>query len=65
MESVKALAQTIQRIEGAYAPATIRAYAVNADQLQKMVSATDDSLRDIRRDRAILLLAYDSLRRRS
>lgn len=41
-----------------------QAYAVNAEQLQKMVSATDNSLRGVR-DRTILLLAYDSMCRRS
>ena len=41
-----------------------QAYGINKDLLDKMVAATDDSLRGIR-DRAILLLAYDSLCRRS
>jgi site-specific recombinase XerD len=41
-----------------------QAYGINKDLLDKMVAATDDSLRGIR-DRAILLVAYDSLCRRS
>jgi integrase len=41
-----------------------QAYGINKDLLDKMIDATDDSLRGIR-DRAILLVAYDSLCRRS
>lgn len=41
-----------------------QAYGINKDLLNKMVLATDNSLRGIR-DRAILLIAYDSLCRRS
>ena len=41
-----------------------QAYGINRDLLNKMVAATDDSLRGAR-DRAILLVAYDSLCRRS
>lgn len=41
-----------------------QAYGINKDLLVKMVAATDDSLRGVR-DRAILLLAYDSLCSRS
>jgi site-specific recombinase XerD len=41
-----------------------QAYGINKDLLNKMVAATDDSLRGIR-DKAILLVAYDSLCRRS
>jgi site-specific recombinase XerD len=41
-----------------------QAYGINKDLLDKMVAATDDSLRGIR-DKAILLVAYDSLCRRS
>jgi site-specific recombinase XerD len=41
-----------------------QAYGINRDLLNKMVAATDDSLRGAR-DRAILLIAYDSLCRRS
>ena len=41
-----------------------QAYGINKDLLNKMVAATDNSLRGIR-DRAILLVAYDSLCRRS
>jgi site-specific recombinase XerD len=43
---------------------TKQAYGINKDLLNKMVAATDDSLRGIR-DRAILLVAFDSLCRRS
>ena len=39
-------------------------YGINKDLLDKMVTSTDNSLRGIR-DRAILLVAYDSLCRRS
>jgi site-specific recombinase XerD len=46
---------------GRYAKQT---YGINKDLLDKMVAATDDSLRGVR-DRAILLVAYDSLCRRS
>jgi integrase len=41
-----------------------QAYGINKDLLDKMVAATDNSLRGIR-DKAILLVAYDSLCRRS
>jgi site-specific recombinase XerD len=41
-----------------------QAYGINKDLLDKMVAATDDSLRGVR-DKAILLVAYDSLCRRS
>ncbi len=41
-----------------------QAYGINKDLLNKMVSATDNSLRGTR-DKAILLVAYDSLCRRS
>ena len=43
---------------------TKQAYGINKSLLDKMVAATDDSLRGVR-DRAILLVAYDSLCRRS
>jgi integrase len=49
------------RILGRYAK---QAYGINQDLLNKMVAATDDSLRGVR-DRAILLVAYDTLCRRS
>jgi integrase len=49
------------RILGRYSK---QAYGINKDLLDKMVAATDDSLRGIR-DKAILLVAYDSLCRRS
>jgi hypothetical protein len=49
------------RILGRYAK---QAYGINKDLLDKMVAATDDSLRGVR-DKAILLVAYDSLCRRS
>ncbi|QWD62373.1 site-specific integrase [Polynucleobacter sp. MWH-UH25E] len=41
-----------------------QAGSINADTLEKMLLATDDSIRGIR-DRAILLVAYDTLCRRS
>ena len=41
-----------------------QAYGINKDLLDKMLAATDDSLRGIR-DKAILLVAYDSFCRRS
>ncbi len=41
-----------------------QAYGINKDLLEKMIDATDDSLRGIR-NRAILLVAYDTLCRRS
>ena len=41
-----------------------QAYGINKDLLQKMVDATDGSLRGFR-NRAILLVAYDTLCRRS
>jgi integrase len=49
------------RILGRYSK---QAYGINKDLLDKMVAATDDSLRGIR-DKSILLVAYDSLCRRS
>jgi site-specific recombinase XerD len=41
-----------------------QAGGINADILEKMILATDDSIRGIR-DRALLLVAYDTLCRRS
>jgi site-specific recombinase XerD len=41
-----------------------QAYSINGDLLKQMVAATDNSLRGIR-NKAILLVAYDSLCRRS
>lgn len=41
-----------------------QATSINANTLEKMLSATDDSIRGIR-DRALLLVAYDTLCRRS
>ena len=41
-----------------------QAGSINADTLNKLVLATDDSIRGIR-DRALLLVAYDTLSRRS
>jgi hypothetical protein len=58
---VKIEMRRMYRILGRYAK---QAYGINKDLLDKMVAATDDSLRGVR-DRAILLLAYDSLCRRS
>ena len=43
---------------------TKQAYGINKNLLDKMVAATDNSLRGIR-DKSILLVAYDSLCRRS
>lgn len=41
-----------------------QAGSINVDILEKMISVTDDSIRGIR-DRALLLVAYDTLCRRS
>lgn len=41
-----------------------QAYAINKDLLDEMLAATDDSLRGLR-DRALLLVAYDTMCRRS
>jgi len=59
--NVKIEMRRIYRTLGRYAK---QAYGINRDLLNKMVAATDNSLRGIR-DRAILLIAYDSLCRRS
>jgi site-specific recombinase XerD len=58
---VKIEMRRMYRTLGRYAK---QAYGINKDLLDKMVAATDDTLRGIR-DRAILLVAYDSLCRRS
>jgi site-specific recombinase XerD len=58
---VKIEMRRMYRTLGRYAK---QAYGINKDLLDKMVAATDDSLRGVR-DRAILLVAYDSLCRRS
>jgi site-specific recombinase XerD len=58
---VKIEMRRMYRILGRYAK---QAYGINKDLLDRMVAATDHSLRGIR-DRAILLVAYDSLCRRS
>ncbi|CAM8399705.1 XerD Site-specific recombinase XerD [Candidatus Methylopumilus universalis] len=58
---VKIEMRRMYRTLGRYAK---QAYGVNKDLLDKMVAATDDSLRGVR-DKAILLVAYDSLCRRS
>jgi site-specific recombinase XerD len=58
---VKIEMRRMYRVLGRYAK---QAYGINKNLLDKMVAATDDSLRGIR-DKAILLLAYDSLCRRS
>ena len=58
---VKIEMRRMYRTLGRYAK---QAYGINKPLLNKMVAATDDSLRGIR-DRAILLVAYDSLCRRS
>jgi site-specific recombinase XerD len=58
---VKIEMRRMYRILGRHAK---QAYGINKDLLDKMVAVTDHSLRGIR-DRAILLVAYDSLCRRS
>jgi site-specific recombinase XerD len=58
---VKIEMRRMYRILGRYAK---QAYGINKDLLDKMLAATNDSLRGVR-DRAILLVAYDSLCRRS
>ena len=58
---VKIEMRRMYRTLGRYAK---QAYGINKDLLDKMVAATDNSLRGIR-DRAILLVGYDSLCRRS
>jgi len=58
---VKIEMRRMYRILGRYAK---QAYGINRDLLDKMVAVTDNSLRGIR-DKAILLVAYDSLCRRS
>ena len=58
---VKIEMRRMYRTIGRYAK---QAYGINKGLLDKMVATTDNSLRGIR-DRAILLLAYDSLCRRS
>jgi site-specific recombinase XerD len=58
---VKIEMRRMYRTLGRYAK---QAYGINKDLLDKMVAETDNSLRGIR-DRAILLIAYDSLCRRS
>lgn len=58
---VKIEMRRMYRTLGRYAK---QAYGINKDLLSKMVATTDDSLRGAR-DRAILLVAYDSLCRRS
>lgn len=58
---VKIEMRRMYRTLGRYAK---QAYGINKDLLDKMVASTDDTLRGIR-DRAILLVAYDSLCRRS
>jgi site-specific recombinase XerD len=58
---VKIEMRRMYRTLGRYAK---QAYGINKDLLDKMVAATDDSLRGIR-DKAILQVAYDSLCRRS
>jgi len=58
---VKIEMRRMYRALGRYAR---QAYGINKDLLHKMVEATDNSLRGIR-DKAIILVAYDSLCRRS
>ncbi len=58
---VKIEMRRMYRALGRYAK---QAYGINRDLLDKMIEVTDDSLRGLR-DKAILLLAYDSLCRRS
>jgi site-specific recombinase XerD len=58
---VKIEMRRMYRILGRYSK---QAYGINKDLLDKMVAETDNSLRGVR-DKAILLVAYDSLCRRS
>ena len=58
---VKIEMRRMYRTLGRYAK---QAYGINKDLLDKMIDATDDSLRGLR-NRAILLVAYDTLCRRS
>jgi site-specific recombinase XerD len=58
---VKIEMRRMYRTLGRYAK---QAYGINKDLLDRMVAVTDHSLRGIR-DKAILLVAYDSLCRRS
>ena len=58
---VKIEMRRMYRTLGRYAN---QAYGINKDLLDKMINATDDSLSGVR-DKAILLVAYDSLCRRS
>ncbi len=58
---VKIEMRRMYRTLGRYAK---QAYGINKDLLDKMVAATEDSLRGVR-DKAILLVAYDTLCRRS
>jgi site-specific recombinase XerD len=58
---VKIEMRRMYRTLGRYAK---QAYGINKDLLEKMLAATDNSLRGVR-DRAILFVAYDSLCRRS
>ena len=58
---VKIEMRRMYRMLGRYAK---QAYGINKDLLDKMVASTDNSLRGIR-DKTILLVAYDSLCRRS
>jgi site-specific recombinase XerD len=58
---VKIEMRRMYRTLGRYAK---QAYGINKSLLDKMLAATNDSLRGIR-DRAILIVAYDSLCRRS
>jgi hypothetical protein len=50
LEARLALEQTMARIEGAYAPSSIRAY--RADLLERLLTATEMDLRGLR-DRAM------------
>ena len=59
--NVKIEMRRMYRTLGRYAK---QAYGINKELLDKMVAATDNSLSGIR-DKAILLVAYDSLCRRS
>lgn len=58
---VKIEMRRMYRTLGRYAK---QAYGINKDLLDKMLASTDNSLRGVR-DKAILLVAYDSLCRRS
>jgi len=54
----------MRRMHRALGRASNQAQAINISDLQRMISATDDTLRGLR-NRALILVAYDTLCRRS